>query len=136
MLSFIIHDCISQQGTGMGAPPFPPYFGALPPPPPPQPFAAPSFNPYTVPPQPPIPPLMPPVSTHSETTCGECANWHECNKLFDITYCILNFISVLSTFCIISSFLDSLKIFLAMIEYLFHFIFGLTKFVTVKGARF
>lgn len=114
----------------MGAPPFPSYFGALPPPPPPyigaplQPFAAASPNPYTIPSQASIPPLMPPVSTQSETTCGKCVNCHECNKLFDITYCILNFISVLSTLHIISSFLDLLKNFLEMIEYLFHFIFG------------
>ena len=73
-------NCI-LQGAGMGAPPFPPYFAAMPPPPPPpymgappQPFAASSVppQPYPVPSQAPIPPLMPPVSTHSETTSGKC----------------------------------------------------------------
>lgn len=65
----------------------PPYIGA-----PPQPFVASSVpaHPYPVSPQA-IPPLLPAVTT------GECGVSDEWSQLFDITKCILNFISVLST---------------------------------------
>lgn len=94
----IVMTCFQQ-----GAPPFPPYFGAVPPyagAPPPQPFVASSVppNPYAVPPQTgAIPPLLPPAvtSTQSETTTSGKCLMNETNSLTIL--CVLNFISVLST---------------------------------------